>query len=242
VVLALEARKIPPTVIVLPINSSIKVAEWGVDIVTGMRDWFLPEEFSKSSAQVRRAGINSFGYGGANAHVVLEEAAAWVNSSSNLKQSNNFQDNIITSDRKVFLLPFSASCIQSLRARVSQLAAINTQTFDLHSLAYTLGCRRTHFPIRGFLTLHEESFYENLDPELLQTLPSQEAQPPSRPLTFVFTGQGAQWPGMGKELFKEFASFRHAIQDMDSALKQLPHAPLWRLEGGSFPSISILIV
>ncbi|KUL82023.1 hypothetical protein ZTR_11398 [Talaromyces verruculosus] len=230
VVLALEARQIPPTVVVQPINSSINVAERNLDIVTGLTDWLLPEELSKSSAQVRRAGISAFGYGGANAHVVLEEAAAWVNSSSNLEQCDNVQDNIIASDRKAFLLPFSASSIQSLRARVSQIAAINPQVFDLHSLAYTLGCRRTHFPIRGFLTLREENFYENLNSEMLQTLPSQEAHPPSRPLSFVFTGQGAQWPGMGKELFKEFESFRHAIRLMDSALKQLPHAPLWTLE------------
>ena len=230
-VLALEARQIPPTVVVQPINSSIKIAERNVDIVTGLTDWLLPEELSKSSAQVRRAGISTFGYGGANAHVVLEDAATWVNSSSNLEQCDNAEDNIIASDRKAFLLPFSASSIQSLRARVSQIAAINPQAFDLHSLAYTLGCRRTHFSIRGFLTLREENFYENLNSELLQTLPSQEAHPPSRPLTFVFTGQGAQWPGMGKELFKQFASFRHAIRLMDSALQQLPQSPLWTLEG-----------
>ena len=60
-VLALEKGQIPPTIGVKKINPKIKTTEWGVEIVTKTRDW--PESLPDG---VRRAGVNSFGYGGAN--------------------------------------------------------------------------------------------------------------------------------------------------------------------------------
>lgn len=50
------------------------------------------------------------------------------------------------------------------------------------------------------------------------------------PIAFVFTGQGAQWPQMGKELIEEFPSFRRTIQDLDSVLQAIPNGPSWTLQ------------
>lgn len=63
-VLALEKGQIPPTIGVNKINPKIKTIEWGVEIVTKIRDW--PDRAGASPSGVRRAGVNSFGYGGAN--------------------------------------------------------------------------------------------------------------------------------------------------------------------------------
>ena len=57
--LALESGQIPPTIGVQNVNPKIKLDEWGVQIVTEATEW------PKTNA-IRRAGINSFGYGGAN--------------------------------------------------------------------------------------------------------------------------------------------------------------------------------
>jgi acyl transferase domain-containing protein len=58
-------------------------------------------------------------------------------------------------------------------------------------------------------------------------------QTPARKQTisFVFTGQGAQWAGMGAELLTSYASFRKDVREMDRVLQQLPHPPLWTVEG-----------
>jgi acyl transferase domain-containing protein len=50
-------------------------------------------------------------------------------------------------------------------------------------------------------------------------------------ISFVFSGQGAQWAGMGKELLSTSACFLKSIQTMDGALKQLANPPSWTLEG-----------
>jgi acyl transferase domain-containing protein len=49
-------------------------------------------------------------------------------------------------------------------------------------------------------------------------------------LTFAFTGQGAQWPTMGKNLMETFPTFRADIQNMDRAVQRLEHRPSWQIE------------
>jgi len=56
-----------------------------------------------------------------------------------------------------------------------------------------------------------------------------EGEPPN--LVFTFTGQGAQWAQMGKELMEKEPIFRKRIQALDDFLSQLPDPPQWRLQG-----------
>lgn len=72
VTLALEHGLIPPMFGIKRVNSEFKLDERNIEIVTGLRPW--PE------TRVRRASINSFGYGGANTHVILEAADDHVSS------------------------------------------------------------------------------------------------------------------------------------------------------------------
>jgi acyl transferase domain-containing protein len=59
-------------------------------------------------------------------------------------------------------------------------------------------------------------------------------------LTYVFTGQGAQWAGMGRGLMKTFKSFRDSIQSLDIVLQGLKRPPSWSLEGKHAPKQSLL--
>ena len=54
-------------------------------------------------------------------------------------------------------------------------------------------------------------------------------------MTFVFTGQGAQWPGMGKALMASFDAFLNAIRQMDNVLQSLTEPPSWSIEGSDGP-------
>ena len=137
--------------------------------------------------------------------------------------------------RNTFLLPFSASNVAGLEARISALHGLQPQTMDIVDLAYTLGCRRTHFTERGFVVARRGTLRDDLKVDRLRTLPNVKADGnSSSEFAFVFTGQGAQWPGMGKELFEEFSVFRQSIREMDAVLRMIPHPPEWTIEGTIF--------
>ncbi|KAF3933903.1 hypothetical protein ABW19_dt0204636 [Dactylella cylindrospora] len=190
----------------------------GVEIVTKGQVWS-----TTGGSTTLRAGINSFGYGGANGHAILE------NATSHVPQTYSAASRIIPSSRSTYILPFSGSTSQALDSRVSDLAAYDLRTVSVQDLAYTLGCRRSQLGNRGYLLVSDGSYHKQIDPGNLKTIPTQLGQLPSQ-YGFVFTGQGAQWPQMCMELFDEFAVFRNAIAEMDSVLQKVPHPPKWNLK------------
>jgi acyl transferase domain-containing protein len=94
-------------------------------------------------------------------------------------------------------------------------------SIPLKNIAYTLGSRREHMLFRTSAVTSGESF--QVPPSIKSNLPLVPA--------LVFTGQGAQWPEMGKELIADYDSFREDIRKMDRSLSQLKQAPSWKLEG-----------
>lgn len=226
--LALEAHQIPPTVNVNVVNPQIRVADYSFEVVRKNRVW-APVTFSDSPlGAIRRAGVNAFGYGGANGHVIIEAADMWADPRSHLRSNESTTNGLTASNRITFLLLFSAASMESLKSRVSAIES--KRDFDIARLAYTLACRRTHFHCRGYMTVRKDNITEDLRLESLKTL-SSLSKPTQAPLTFVFTGQGAQWPGMGRELFDDYAVFRQSIRRMDTVLQKLAHPPVWSIEG-----------
>jgi acyl transferase domain-containing protein len=66
--LAVERGQIPPTISVKEVNPKIKAEEWGVEVVARLTT------FPSRGSCLRRVSISSFGYGGANAHGIIDEA------------------------------------------------------------------------------------------------------------------------------------------------------------------------
>lgn len=231
--MALENSAIPGTFGLNEINPKLKTKEWNIKIPTSLTPW--PSEFS-GDGTVRRASLNSFGYGGANAHVILENADAHVPP----KYTRQLQH--LLGVQGAVLLPFSATSQESLDARVRDVAECDFEDASILDLAHTLGSRRTHLPKRGFMLAQRDIPIK--DSLLNQALQIISGPPSSGDLqyAFVFTGQGAQWPEMCKELFAEFSVFRDAISEMDSILQSLPHAPSWTLRETILenPSASLL--
>lgn len=123
----------------------------------------------------------------------------------------------------------SAGSEKSLKMMVEQYKDyLHRHPAALDRLAYTLAYGRPTLPFRTFCVAQQ--------PDDLNT----SAWPTIKPLsgsyraTFVFTGQGAQWPRMGAELIKTSREFREDIKYMDAALKRLlpvAHRPRWTLSG-----------
>ncbi|KAL9598452.1 MAG: hypothetical protein Q9219_004488 [cf. Caloplaca sp. 3 TL-2023] len=218
-VLCLENARIPATIGVKTINPQIKVDEWGVKIVTQAMEW---PGFKDVTGRARRIGVNSFGYGGANSHVILESTEDY----SSVMHTDSTD---LSHARSTFLIPLSASKPASLESQADHLVkSIQRHGHNVIDLARTLGTRRSQLAERGFALVGQKTLSDDLKYDKLQRPVEGKAYSP-RTFAFVFTGQGAQWPQMGKEMVQEFPSFRRTIEDLDSVLQTLAERPQWTL-------------
>lgn len=127
-----------------------------------------------------------------------------------------------------FLLPISAESERSLESRVHDLKQyLDDRPECLGSAAHTLSLRRVHLKHRAFAitTPSTDGFLEFESREKASTAVSSDDG-----IVFVFTGQGAQWPGMGRSLLATIPSFLEDIRAMDQVLQQLTPPPAWNME------------
>lgn len=186
--------------------------------------------------------MNNFGYGGANAHAVLEAFPIKNGDVEHPLIDADFRDRLIhpTSEHRVFVLS-SKDCTVT-KSMMADLAdyldtdADGSHPLDLASLAYTLAERRSIHPWRRAVSANSAS-------ELASALRSTARKPvqarTAPRIGYVFTGQGAQWATMGKELFT-YPVFAAAMRDADDVLKS--YGAEWSLIGnvnhGTLPLVS----
>ncbi|KAI5460132.1 putative polyketide synthase [Mariannaea sp. PMI_226] len=122
------------------------------------------------------------------------------------------------------LLLFSSNNAKSLKAAADgHLEYLEKSPGELESLAYTLSKRREHLKVRGFCVT------DGLPPFHMISHNKDQSQRLG-PIVFVFTGQGAQWANMGRQLLQDYPVFRESIKAMDVILRALEHAPDWTIE------------
>ena len=166
------------------------------------------------------AAVNSFGAGGSNGHAVLQAS----DKQSRLRQSG--KDKNATRRLLYKITANTDKALQQVKERLK--AYIKSHEVNPQDLAYTLCSRRS--------TLAKTTFWTaDSIPQLLkgmETIPMKiVSKPPGRlvPLVFVFTGQGAQWPGMGKELLQS-PLFRSTVDKCQEILNSLPDKSCWSIE------------
>lgn len=207
VILALEHRMIPPTINIKKINPKVACRK-NVTVVQDLTPW--------PKSDCPRASINSFGFGGANSHAILEDAGtpAWTSQLSSLSREK----------KRLMLLPISASTSASLTKRLEDLKKLLGQPgldIPLGCTAYTLAERRTHFAKRGYMLVDEGVHGDAHSTRKTISLETSSSQH-RKPVAFLFTGQGAHWQGMGIELFHRFELFRNTIIYLSAALRCEP--------------------
>lgn len=133
------------------------------------------------------------------------------------------------------LLPVSATCDISARQRAADVKQYIREhvEVDMKQIAYTLSMRRANFPYRSFAVVNGQD-----TPEFLPPTGKASSRPPK--VAFVFTGQGAQWFGMGTELSESIPSFRADLEQMDSILQSLDDPPAWSITGESVSAQSTI--
>lgn len=97
-------------------------------------------------------------------------------------------------------------------------------------LSYTRALNRQVMQHKAFAILKGDNIAEEVGG-------SRSGRSTSPQIVMIFTGQGAQWAGMGKELVNRHSAFRQDIQAMEAVLKTLTHPPEWSLLGkpGALP-------
>ncbi|KAH8658158.1 KR domain-containing protein [Xylariales sp. PMI_506] len=209
-ILALEHQTIPPNIKFKTPNPKIPFKERKLVVPIEPTPW--------PADRAERVSVNSFGIGGANAHVVIDSARSFLG-----PQPAALNGGASNENEQLRLMVFSASTSDSLRRQV-----VNNQLFlDEHpaltaDVAYTLGARRDHLQHRAFSVVG--SFETN-------TSSFSKIPGPKPELVMIFTGQGAQWAQMGAELLNSTAhpTFAQSIHLMDKALSLLPDSPSWSI-------------
>ncbi|HND55509.1 MAG TPA: acyltransferase domain-containing protein, partial [Pirellulaceae bacterium] len=202
--LCLAHRQVPPTIGVEVINPEIRCGEWNLELVT------QPLPLRKSGKLT--IGVNSFGFGGANAHVLVESPPPATVSAD------------ATTIETLPPLIVSARCEPALKAAASDLAEVIAQQSpaDYYRTAYNAAFRRDWHERRAIV-------FGDTPQEIaarLASITAGEPRPPGvetvtalaseRGLAFVYTGNGSQWVGMGRHLLDEEPVFRSTLVEVDA--------------------------
>ncbi|KAL2824973.1 ketoacyl-synt-domain-containing protein [Aspergillus pseudoustus] len=186
-----------------------------INIPTGMLPW------PHAAGVTPRISINSFGFGGTNAHVILERGRRpSVESVHHESQSH----------RLFTLSAYSAASLKKMIQIHHKWFQHRGERESLADISYTLLHRRSALPYRLSVVAHDKaSLLEQLGERLL--LSEIKPVPPELDLVAVFTGQGAQWAGMGRELLlapTPSCIFRDSIHTSRDVLHRL--GAKWNLD------------
>ncbi|WP_406728660.1 SDR family NAD(P)-dependent oxidoreductase [Streptomyces sp. GD-15H] len=201
-VLAVEHGVLPPTVNHRRVNPEVDLAGGRFRVQTALEEW-------PRTGRARRAGVSAFGFGGSNAHVVVEQAPP---------------GRVETGDaRGVAALVLSARSERALEEATDRLAAhLRERRPELSDAAYTLAVGRRVFPYRRTVVGSDAEeiarALEARDPAVVTTGHTVRE---SAPVVFLFGGQGSQHPGMAGGLYRDEPVFREAVDECARLLEPL---------------------
>ncbi|KAI3300122.1 hypothetical protein DTO002I6_845 [Penicillium roqueforti] len=189
-------------------NPNIPMSDWNMKVLTMTRPWPPRKKY---------LSVSNYGFGGTNAHAVLEKAPL-----SSKAPDRAVEDVEVDPKRKLFLI--SANDKESLRTRIKDFGIYFEQHPEVFektlfgNFAYTLGNKMSQLSYRVGVSA---TSLDELGIRLAQLKinPSRVLGAPI--ISFVFTGQGAQWAQMGVPLMHEYPVYELAIKRADQCLRDL---------------------
>ncbi|KAI6496398.1 putative Hybrid PKS-NRPS biosynthetic cluster [Pyricularia oryzae] len=255
VLVAMEHDTIPPNLHLKRLNPEIEPLSRVLKIPTESRPWPTP-----AAGQPKRASVNSFGFGGTNAHAIIESFDGGLEKQDLGRGRKDTQHDVAgrvhtweglaaaAAERPTMPIVLSAHSEQALQRQARNLLEFlrDNPSMEQRDLAWTLFARRSELGVRMSIPAAksrgdlEQSLQETLSKTTAAEKPTKLGEPPKAlaspdegvGILGVFTGQGAQWAGMGRELMLHNGTFRRAISRCQDALATLPvvaDRPAWSL-------------
>lgn len=228
VVMAMEKGVLPPSINFKKPNPQLTLDEWRLKVVTELEKWPV------APGQTMRASVNNFGYGGSNAHVIIEDANRLSQNRAVDGKVNGTIDGVgahatKTAGDEYRLLIVSAkdenahkNMVAGLRDFLDQNEKCGLQDTEtlLKDLVYTMGQRRTMFSWVAAYPVPITQGFGGVT-RVLETpkfRPSRSSSQRPR-IGMVFTGQGAQWYAMGRELITTYPVFKESLEEVDGYVR-----------------------
>lgn len=209
-VLALQHQALPPALHLNTPNPAIDFDGLNLELLPQGR------ELQRTDGKPLVAGLNSFGFGGANAHVLLQAPVAPTAQSATVLNSG-LPPLVLSGKTEAALREQAGNYADLLDGKTAQ---------DFYDVSYAVTHRRQ--TLARCLIIQPETVEEGVAqlrayaqgqaPQGLQTVdaPSKEGQ-----LAFVYAGNGAQWLGMGVTLLRESPRFAALLSELDAMMKPL---------------------
>ncbi len=216
--LMLQNRRIPPNLHFEIPNPNIAFDEWKLRVPTKLEPWPGGED-----GKAQCAGVNSFGFGGTNAHAILERFEP-----SSDRPAIATAASRPTVHARTSAVPISAHSPEALKAKAKSLQAYLSSEaaagISHEDVGRTTSLHRGHHACR--LSVASQSITDLVDG--LSAFLREEQRPgmaagrcdgaPPSKLAFIFSGMGQQWPGMGRRLYESEPVFREALDECAAIL------------------------